>query len=213
MAKKETFLLVSLEEEKATQLAQVISNVTCRKILDELSKGSRTETQLAQDLNSPISTVHYNLKNLVEAKLVEATEYHYSEKGKEVNHYTLANKFVIIAPKKVDDSLREKLKRIIPTIMGVGLIGFVYSLFSKIGKTATSEISEPVLMKSTVVADAIPEAGNEIALQAASAPAAQSSLSITTSILQNWYIWLAIGAISAIAIYILTDYIIKKMKR
>ena len=89
---KNSFLLVSLKEDKAKELAQVISNASCRKILDYLAeKEDATETELAKKLGIPISTVHYNLKHLVKGGLVIVDEFHYSEKGKEVNHYKLAN--------------------------------------------------------------------------------------------------------------------------
>ncbi len=58
---KEKFVLVSLKEDKAKELAQVISNESCRKILDYLAeKQDATESDLASKLGIPISTIHYN---------------------------------------------------------------------------------------------------------------------------------------------------------
>ena len=100
MAKKDKFLLVSLQEKKAQKLAQVISNPTSRRILDYLADHDHaTETRIAKELEIPLPTVHYNLQQLVKGGLVSADEFHYSEKGKEVIHYSLANKYIIIAPK------------------------------------------------------------------------------------------------------------------
>src|SRR3989338_10912894 len=97
---KQSFLLVSLKEDKAKELAQVISNESCRKILDYLAeKEDATESEISKDLQFPISTVHYNLQHLMKAGIINVDEFHYSEKGKEVNHYKLANKYIIIAPK------------------------------------------------------------------------------------------------------------------
>lgn len=116
---EDPFLLVSLEESESKELAKVISNKTSRKILDLLSKKDATETQIAKQLKLPLSTVHYNLQHLHKANLVKVDEFHYSEKGKEVNHYALANKLIIIAPKKTSrDTFVKKLKGILP----VGLI-------------------------------------------------------------------------------------------
>ena len=98
--KDESFLLLSLSDSKGKKIAQAVNNETCRKILDYLSKtDNATETKIANDLNIPLPTVHYNLSQLVDVKLVDIDEFHYSEKGKEVNHYSLANKYIIIAPK------------------------------------------------------------------------------------------------------------------
>ena len=88
---EEPFLLVSLKEKEAKELAQVISSKTCRKILDALSKGSATESELSKMLKLPMSTIHYNLQLLIKSKLITADEYHYSEQGKEVLHYSLSN--------------------------------------------------------------------------------------------------------------------------
>jgi len=121
----EPFLLVSLKESEAKKLAQVISNDTCRRILDELSHGDATETALSKQLKLPISTIHYNLQHLLDAKLVQIDEFHYSEKGKEVNHYKLSNKYVIIAPKEATETFRQKLKKLLPIVgitAGIALI-------------------------------------------------------------------------------------------
>ena len=116
---KEKFLLVSLKESKAKKLAQVISNETSRKILDHLADNEATESELAKKLKLPISTVHYNLKCLMEGGLVTVEEFHYSEKGKEVNHYKLANKYIIIAPKSTY-GIKERLKSILPVALLTG---------------------------------------------------------------------------------------------
>jgi len=131
---KDPFLLVSLEENESKALAQVMSNDTARKILDLLSKKeSATETDVAKDLKLPLSTAHYNLQALVKANLVKAEEFHYSEKGKEVNHYSLANKIIIIAPKNArTESFKDKLKSILPISIIVLAVGGVIHLFNKL---------------------------------------------------------------------------------
>lgn len=116
MADKSPFILVSLEEDKAKSLAQVLSNDSCRRILDALSVGEASETELAKSLEVPLSTVHYNISLLLKAGLVQVENFHYSDKGKEVNHYALANKYVIIAPKGETLSLRERLSKFLPIV-------------------------------------------------------------------------------------------------
>ena len=113
---KEKFLLVSLNESKSKQLAQAISNESCRKILDYLADKEASESELASKLNIPISTVHYNLQQLQKGGLVVVEEYHYSEKGKEINHYKLANKYIIIAPKSTY-GIKERLKSVLPVAL------------------------------------------------------------------------------------------------
>ena len=76
---KEPFMLVSLDEDKARRLAQVISNPTCTKILNYLAGKDATESDIAKELKLPLSTVHYNLQQLSQAKLVTVEEFHYSK--------------------------------------------------------------------------------------------------------------------------------------
>lgn len=138
---KEKFLLVSLSESKAKKLAQVVSNETCRKILDYLAEKEATESQLANELAIPISTVHYNLQQLEEAGLVTAEEFHYSEKGREVDHYKLANKYIIIAPKSTY-GIKEKLKSILPVALIVAAGAGLIQLFSTTKFGVTKIVAE-----------------------------------------------------------------------
>lgn len=139
----EPFMLVSLEEAKAKKLANVMSNETCTKLLNYLAKnGGKTESEIAKACGLPLSTVHYNLKQLVAAKLVVADEYHYSSKGREVLHYKLANKYIIIAPQEERPGFFEALKQVLPLIgltLGVGLILSLLGLFPHFGSMFMQE--------------------------------------------------------------------------
>jgi len=193
---KESFVLVSLKENKAKELAQIISNESCRKILDFLAEKEATETELAKKLELSISTVHYNLKHLLEAGLVSAEEFHYSEKGKEVNHYKLANKYVIIAPKSTF-GLKEKLKNILPvgliTVAAAGLIHLFTGKTAKFGASVRKAVMTAVPETERVIID---EAVVE------TAPIVSSEPKIA--------LWFLIGALTALAIYFVIDYIRKK---
>src|SRR3989338_4307702 len=121
---KSNFLLVDLNEPKTKKLAETITSETSRKILNHLTEKEDTEANIAKLLNFPISTVHYHLQKLQEAQLVIVDEFHYSTKGREVNHYKLANKYIIIAPRKIS-GLKEKLKSILPVgaiVVGVSVV-------------------------------------------------------------------------------------------
>lgn len=128
----EPFMLVSLEEAKAKKLANVMGNETCTKLLNYLASHSgKTESEIAKAMKLPLSTVHYNLKQLVEARLVVADEFHYSSKGREVLHYRLANKYIIIAPQEEKPGFFDALKKVLPLIgltLGLGIILSVLSV-------------------------------------------------------------------------------------
>ncbi len=204
---EESFMLVSLKEDKAKKLAQVISNETCRKILDFLSKGETTESDLSKQLNIPISTVHYNLHHLVENKLVIAEEFHYSQKGKEILHYKLANKLIIIAPADANPSLIEKLKSFLPIgviiLTATFTIGLVSKFFSKVSNSSGINSFKAAAMDSQ--ARILPESANTLM---ASAPTEQLTTyqSFWSLInLNSMAIWFFIGAIFALTMYFVVE--------
>ncbi|MFH1316916.1 MAG: winged helix-turn-helix domain-containing protein [Candidatus Woesearchaeota archaeon] len=125
---KNSFLLVNLKEDQTKKLAQVINNDSCRSILDYLADNTSTESDISKNLNLPMSTVHYNLQALIKVGLIEAEEFHYSEKGREVLHYKLANKYIIIAPKSTY-GIKEKLRAILPVAAIVGAFAFTVQFF------------------------------------------------------------------------------------
>lgn len=232
---KEKFLLLSLKEEKAKKIANAISNPSCRQILDYMAeKDDVTETQIAKELNLPISTVHYNLQNLIKAGIIKAEEYHYSQKGREVNHYKLANRYIIIAP-KTTYGIKEKLKTILPvvllTALGAGFIQifskyFVRGGFTKqlttVKETVVREAivgAEKAVDKSVTIAgevataatgEAVPLAAPEILENVTNITSTTTTTSIPPSPLANITLWFVIGAVFAIALYMIISRIRKQ---
>lgn len=170
MAKK-NFLLLSLEDTKIKKVSNVISNDSCRKILDFLSNREATESELAEKLGIPISTVHYNLQQLVETGLVESTEFHYSKKGKEVSHYKLANKYIIIAP-KTTFGIKEKLKGILP-------VALIASGAAAVIQIVTNYLSNKgmIVQTESIAAKSVAERSADTALiMSQAAPVAQTPM-------------------------------------
>jgi len=204
------FLLISLDEKKSKKIAEAINNDTGRKILDHLSKKESSESDLAKELNIPISTVHYNLKQLMEANLVIVDEFHYSTKGKEVNHYKLANKYIIIAPKQTDNRFMEALQKILPLTIITAVVGGLLTGFRFI----TSGASTANTFAKSAVADSAPRMMTAIAPEAASTAAgtAPQVFNISRPFLQsNAVAWFFVGALSIIIIYFLYE-VVKKRK-
>ncbi len=194
MAKKDnTFLLLSLEDDKAKKLANVISSEACRRILDFLAQKEATETGIAKGLNIPISTVHYNLKQLLEAGLVKADEFHYSEKGREVNHYSIANKYIIIAP-KTTESLANKLRRILPVFAIVAATGLAIQFIGNAAQKTAAQAAYKTAESAGVLA--------QEAQQAAMPAQQQPSIAM----------WFAIGALFALIVYLVYDVAKERLK-
>jgi len=206
---EESFILVSLKEDQAKRLAQVISNDTSRKILDFLSKKDHaTETEIAKELSLPLSTVHYNLSHLSEAKLVNNDQFTYSEKGKEVIHYQLSNKYVIIAPAGTNEGMLDKLKKMFPTMAVIGV---------------APAVAHYLKYMPMQVMDAAPDAAQSLRIMSEDAMAKGVGYVEEEAIRQgfNWSealfwlqdspaTWIVAGALIAVIGYSLTTMIMKK---
>jgi DNA-binding transcriptional ArsR family regulator len=227
MANK-NFLLMSLEDSKTKKIANVVSNDSCRKILDFLSKKEATESEIAEALQLPISTVHYNLQQLMDSELIVSDEFHYSSKGKEVNHYKLANKYIIIAPKSTW-GIKEKLKSILPVALiaagTAGLIQLYTRYFGGVGQDQFAMVAERVEEAAPAAAQkaiesaplAIEESAKAMAESAAGAAPEVAQqvgpvVSQTTSLIsQNIALWFLFGALFALVVYLVWSYFRKEI--
>lgn len=212
---KEKFLLLSLKEDKAKKLAQVISNETSRKILDYLAEKEATETELAKALDIPISTVHYNLQAIMEGGLVIAEEFHYSEKGKEVLHYKLANKYIIIAPKTVH-GIKTKLKTILPIALILALVSGGIQIISKYYQKPLYGFTQTFTKAAPVVERAVAEEAIVTAPAMEAAPIVNETAGeIVKTVINepsfwgNITLWFVLGAVFTLILY----FIIEKLRK
>ena len=214
---KEKFILVSLKDDESKKLAQIITNDTSRKILDFLADKEATESDLAQKLSVPISTIHYNLQALLKSKMVEADEYHYSEKGKEVLHYKLANKYIIIAPKSTY-GIKERLKNILPVailaVAASAIISFWNRRLSVFNK-ATIATQDMALEKAAFDA-AEDEALRAVPMAAEAAGATINQIATEPSFWQTFVttpaLWFLVGCVFTLTLIIIGEYIHYKRK-
>jgi len=174
------FILVSLDDTKAKKLAEIISNDTARRILDFLSeKAEATSSEISKHLKLPLNTIHYNMKNLIENELVQSKEFKWSQKGREMDIYKLANKHIIISTKK-SSLIAEKLKEVfIIFLIGGGIAGLIQYL----SITESIDIS---VEKSAMIAEAI------------TAPSRAAS-----QITSNIAVWFLLGIIVACLAYLI----------
>lgn len=199
------FLLIDLADVKTKKVAETITSATSRRILDHLTQGDDTEKGISEKLKMAISTVHYHLQKLLEAGLVVVEEFHYSKKGREVNHYKLANKYIIIAP-KVEKGLKEKLRSILPAGLLVGGIGVVWGLVEmftgRLGMFSGS--SKTAAMQRTVM-EAAP-----MAMDASEEMAAEMVIESAVSSEPMLWLWFLVGALSVVVAYLIWVFIREK---
>jgi len=201
---KNKFLLVNLDEDKTKKLAEVISSSTSRRILNYLAEKEATESELARETGLPLSTVHYHLQKLKEGGLVSAEEFHYSKKGREVNHYKLANKYIIIAPKEVR-GLKSRLKSILPIALVIGGISLIIELVQRFG----AGLGRAATFGGEKALQAAPETGEEVLMM--------TDTAVQTSTSPLWAhigFWFLLGGLTAIILYLVVDYFINwRMKK
>jgi DNA-binding transcriptional ArsR family regulator len=205
----EKFLMFSLNDEKSKKLGEVISNPSCKKIIDLLSEKKLSEGDIAKELKIPMNTVEYNLKNLLEAGIVETAKDHFwSVKGKKIPIYKIANKIIIISPKK---TIVSKLKGIIPVVLISGVLTVLVAWYYK-SKEFVEPVAERALDSGDVLIKSIAPSVAETATASVSAPA-HSSLIEAQNILGNvsqlpWE-WFLIGSLITGILFIIVNW--KKM--
>ena len=91
---------IDLDDPYTGKIAEVMSNRTCKKILNVLSEKEMSEGDIAKMLGIPLNTVEYNLNKLLNVKLIQKSEkYFWSERGKKIPVYKLADKKIVISSK------------------------------------------------------------------------------------------------------------------
>jgi len=147
------YLLISMDDERAKRLADVLGNKTCKKIIDLLAEKDSSEKDIADELKIPINTVEYNLKKLLDAEIIEKSKsFFWSKKGKKIGIYKLSNKSIIISPK---NRISSKIKSVVPALL-ISLAG-AFSLRYYYSSQTARQTTEDSFVKATT---AIGEAGN-----------------------------------------------------
>jgi DNA-binding transcriptional ArsR family regulator len=188
------FLLVDLNDPKTKKLAETITSATSRKILNSLAQQDSSETKLSETLSLPLSTVHYHLEKLKEAGLVTIEEFRYSKKGREINQYKLAKKYILIAPHSVE-TVWEKIKDILPLVGAAVVMSGIIKLIQwwnlssfQTADTLSASVPSASMMK-------------------------ESSLSYAPQLITptpDFAIWFFLGSMAIIGVYALRLWLKKK---
>lgn len=182
----ETYIVASLEDAKARELGQIISNANARSILGLLSKKNATQSEISQELKIPLPTVDYNMKQLMKSGMTTISGTFYSKKGNKVNVYTLAKKFILIAPKGVSIS-GSKIKSILPAALITFGVAGIIKLFYAMQPMRTA---------------AMPSYAEGAKAMAAEAAPAQAAINLSTP----YALFFIAGALLALGIYLIFNW-------
>ncbi len=109
MASETPFHVFTIDDERIEILAKELSNETGRRILVELSTGSKTASELARKLSLPMPTVLFHIERLVQAGLIEIEAVRAGSRGR-VKIYTSSPKAILLITSRGEP--REVLKRV-----------------------------------------------------------------------------------------------------
>jgi len=178
----EKYLIVSLDDRKAKVLGEVISNPSCKKIIELLADKEMSASEISSELKMPLNSIAYNLDKLVSAGVVEKIKgFLWSIKGKKIERYRVANKAIVISPKKI--GIYSKLKGVVPSIVVSGLasaaIAAYYKMQFEVQSVSEKSIAAPMLKAMPSVAE---------------------STAINIQI-HPWF-WFAFGCLTAIVVFL-----------
>ncbi|MDD5615843.1 MAG: helix-turn-helix domain-containing protein [Candidatus Methanoperedens sp.] len=125
----EKLLILPLGEE-SKKITQVISNDTARKIIELLADVPLSASDIAERLQTPLTTIVYNLENLESVGLIRVEKIKYSEKGREVKIYAPVRKLIVVVPEKTDrksitDILRKYVGVVLAAVFASSIIEFL----------------------------------------------------------------------------------------
>ncbi len=227
---KNTMLLLNLDDSIINEVAEVMASKTCRAILKSLSDGQKTETELSEELYLPLSTVHYNLQKLIRSHLIEAGSFHYSKKGKEINHYQISKKYVIISPRS-REKMSNSFKRLLTSvILGLLVLKPINNFLNSINRnyvslTKTSSIFKGAVQTGTArnisqsalttAAHNTNQLGNVSNASGSVTPELAKGVSQNTllsSIINNTYAQIVLFLIITLLIYLIIGFILKRQR-
>ncbi|WP_394741495.1 ArsR/SmtB family transcription factor [Natronococcus roseus] len=112
-------------------MLDALSSETSRAVFRELNEQPSTPAALADRLKMSIQRVSYHLENLTEAGLIEVADTCYSEKGREMNVYTVTGEplVVFLGTEGDQPGLRAAFKRLSAS---VGPLAAVFALWETI---------------------------------------------------------------------------------
>lgn len=193
------YLMLDLDDERISNLADVLGNKTSKKIIEYLSDKEASETEIARDLNLAANTVNYNIDKLLKSGLIEKSKnFFWSVKGKKIITYTVSNKKVVISPK-----VSKGFFNIMVTAGIVGLSAFLVKVFFV--KSYLPEKTTDYEINALPAAEGMADAGVKAGVDAIGDCLGQGVFQIVYD--PNIWLWFLAGGVFALAVYITLEKI------
>lgn len=125
-----------VDEEQTAEMISTLSGETAMTIFRMLDSDALTASEIADQLDLSVQNASYHLENLQEADLVEVIDTCYSEKGREMEIYTVTREPKILVLGSEDEG--KTLRRAFTTLagaVGIPAVGIaVWSSLSRLGR-------------------------------------------------------------------------------
>lgn len=139
--------VLDLTGEDADLVFDALSSTTARRILAALHDEPAPPSELADTLDLSLQNVHYHVRNLWDADLIEEVETGYSEKGVEMSIYAPTSEPVVFSGSDSDEQseLRELLEQLVGVVTLFGLLSVLaqWAITHEIPLIGTSEPVNP----------------------------------------------------------------------
>ena len=114
----EKVLILPLGEE-SKKITRTLSNDSARRVLELLADKPMSASDIACELDIPLTTVKYNLDALIESGLITIKRTKWSVKGREIKIYAPIRKLIVVVPDKTDrKSVVDILRRYLGVLLG-----------------------------------------------------------------------------------------------
>ena len=137
---EDKFVILSIRDKESKDVANALSNDKARLILEALTEQTYSPTQLSNKLDLPLSTVQYNLDLLTKSRMIKINKKRWSVKGRRINYYEPAKKFIIIAPEKKNKDDMLKMLGLVPAMLAI--VAAAGAVFAKLAKEATRAVEK-----------------------------------------------------------------------
>ncbi len=132
---------IDINDERAKELAQILMNEKAIAILHLIEETPMSISEIAKELNLPISTVSYHIDKMMRVGLVEIAGKKYGKRLQEVKLYRASNRPILLLPRKSIQKVHKKTFSFEKLhVISLGLAGVVSLI---VYKTSTAILKTP----------------------------------------------------------------------
>lgn len=202
--------MLDLNDSRSGKIAEVISNKTCKQIIDLLADRELSVSEISNELGIPVNTALYNIEKLADSGLVERANWIWSIKGKKIEKYKLSNKRIVISPRKLS---RGVIPALIVGVFGAYLVSMITrDQFISNGAQIASDVATSEGAKMMVQGAASGAGFTDVVNGVVSVPAQSFVSNVGIASVPAWQ-WFALGALMTVLVYLIYDLIYERRQR